>query len=85
MRLSLSRSPLVQQQAPQLVSPPPDAFGLVYGCEEEGCGKLALQACVRCGLRFCTDHIRAWERDLPARGLKLPSPDWYCYQCRTTI
>lgn len=59
--------------------------GIVYGCEEAGCGKLALQSCIRCGQHFCTQHIRAWERDLPARGLKLTPPDWYCYQCRSYL
>ncbi|MGH2515081.1 MAG: hypothetical protein ACRDHP_05440 [Ktedonobacterales bacterium] len=81
MRLSLPRPP--RQRT--LDSTPANELGTVYGCVEEGCGKLALQSCVRCGLHFCTQHIRAWERDLPARGLKPIAPDWYCIQCRSYL
>lgn len=80
MRLSFSPASRAPQRAPEQAEI--SELGMVYGCEADGCGKLALQSCIRCGLRFCTLHIRAWERDLPTRGLKLYPPDWYCLQCR---
>ncbi|HLZ22046.1 MAG TPA: hypothetical protein VKQ30_07985 [Ktedonobacterales bacterium] len=83
MRLAFSRAAHPPQRA--FEQDPPGNLGMIYSCVEEGCAKLALQACVRCQQRFCTQHIRAWERDLPARGLKPPVPDWYCYQCRSLI
>jgi hypothetical protein len=83
MRLSLSRAPYPRQQT--LAPAESSELGIVFGCEEEGCGNLALQSCTRCEQHFCTKHIRAWERDLPARGLKPYAPDWYCYQCRSQI
>jgi len=83
MRLSLPRAPRPRQLMPE--QDLTDDMDVVYGCAHDGCAKLALQSCLRCGQRFCTQHIRAWERDLPARGLKLYPPDWYCYQCRTSL
>jgi hypothetical protein len=53
----------------------------IYGCAEEGCGRLALQRCARCERLFCNDHVSPIERDLPTRGLQLPQPYWYCSSC----
>lgn len=83
MRLPLPYQQHRQQRAPDRETS--SMLGMVYGCELEGCGRLALQSCMHCGQRFCTQHIQAWERDLPARGLKLYTPDWYCYQCRSRV